>query len=847
MGGLRDAGQVGEVRDMNNRILVVDGDPRGLRVLDVSLRSAGFQVETASSGTEAWDSIQAVPPGLIIADVEVSGINGFDLCTRVRQAPGAATIPFILIAADQSLDKKIRSLEVGADDYLAKPAYIKEIVARVRGRLQRRDRERLASPRSISHERPQPQPADERFNGDLGDITVVDLVQLVEGNARSGIAHLRNESGMTGTLYFRNGAVVDAEAGRLAGYDALLRLFAWTRGTFDLEWKKVRRNDVVGRSTAELLIEGMRHLDEWNHMLGALAPVSTVFEVDYRMLAERLAEIPDEVNGVLKLCDGVRTLGQLTDESALSDLEVLNALVLLRDEAIIYDASKSGPHRGVVQDTSPGAARAAPEPFLPGAASPWGHGSESPARGRRRTAPGFGQSALSIAAIEETAQDERERHRTAARAGSPSLQEDNVIRFSTEDVATLTLSRGRSPATDRDNAGPEAAGQVAGRVSGAMSRTQRGFGPAAPTDIAPNHPTSHEVPHSTSRDSAIVREAIDARGAGSSGRSASDTGANPRPAPGDRSSGQVHSARLERAVAESSSRRALAAPRVEDVADATVRISYPDDDIDGAEALAELGLAPRWRGLRFMAVAAVLAALGYTVFRFFRVPAAPAPQIEIASPIPTSPSPSAAVAVAPSTALSEPPGSSVPGPEIVVKQRTGGEAEERPVPPALDAPPAASSEGTAIRTSEDTTPSPTPTQIPNVAAAPSPTGVKSPPATISDFARHLAQCRSAFVRDRLQEALAACAAAVETNPRSAEALTMLAHAELNRDRLPRAGELAARAIAIDPNMADAYVIIGGVAQDSGLNVEAKDAYTRYLQLAPNGRYADELRSIVNSL
>jgi DNA-binding response OmpR family regulator/tetratricopeptide (TPR) repeat protein len=841
---------------MNNRILVVDGDPRSLRVLDVSLRSAGFQVETASSGTEAWESIQAVPPGLIIADVEVSGINGFDLCTRVRQAPGAAAIPFILIAADQSLDKKIRSLEVGADDYLAKPAYIKEIVARVRGRLQRRDRERVASPRSTSHERPQSQPPDERFTGDLGDITVVDLVQLVEGNARSGIAHLRNESGMTGTLYFRNGAVVDAEAGRLAGYDALLRLFAWTRGTFDLEWKKVRRNDVVGRSTADLLIEGMHHLDEWNHMLGALAPISTVFEVDYRMLAERLAEIPDEVNGVLKLCDGVRTLGQLTDECTLSDLEVLNALVLLRDEAIIYDASNSGPRRGVVLDTSPGAGRAAPgptEPLLAGAAAPRGRGSESPDRVRRRTTPGFGQSALGIAAIDETAQDQRERYRTEARTGSPSLQEDNVIRFSTEAGGALALSRGRSPATDRDIASPEAAGQVAVRVSGAMSRTHRGFGPAAPVAGVPNQQATTEAPQSTSHDSAIVREAIDVRGVGSTGSSASKTEA--RPAPRDHHSGQVHPARPERAVSESSSRRALAAPRVEDVADATVRISYPDDDIDGAEALAELGLAPRWRGLRFMAVALVLAALGYTVFRFFRVPPARAPQIETASPIPRSPSPprSPALALAPSAAPSEPPGSSVPGPGGVVKQRTGGEAEARPVPAASGAPPAAGG-GTEISTSEDTPPPPpppppppTPTPAPNVAAAPSPSGVKPPPATISDFARNLAQCRSAFVRDRLQEALTACAGAVEANPRSAEALTMLAHAELNRDRLPRAGELAARAIAIDPNMADAYVIIGGVAQDSGLNVEAKDAYTRYLQLAPNGRYADELRSIVNSL
>ena len=99
----------------------------------------------------------------------------------------------------------------------------------------------------------------------------------------------------------------------------------------------------------------------------------------------------------------------------------------------------------------------------------------------------------------------------------------------------------------------------------------------------------------------------------------------------------------------------------------------------------------------------------------------------------------------------------------------------------------------------------------------------------------------------MREALTSCATAVAANPSSAEALTILAHAEMNRGRLAQANELANKAVGINPNLADAYVIIGGVHQDSGQNREAKAAYRRYLQLAPQGRYADELRSIVNSL
>ena len=113
--------------------------------------------------------------------------------------------------------------------------------------------------------------------------------------------------------------------------------------------------------------------------------------------------------------------------------------------------------------------------------------------------------------------------------------------------------------------------------------------------------------------------------------------------------------------------------------------------------------------------------------------------------------------------------------------------------------------------------------------------------------QQLATCRTAFAKNRMKEALAACSAAAAANPRSAEALTMLAHTELNRGNLSKAGDLAHRALAIDPAMADAYVIAGGIHQDSGQNREAKAAYRRYLQLAPHGRYADELRSIVDGL
>ena len=106
---------------MRDRLLVVDGDPTSLRVMDVSLRSAGFDVETATNGSDAWALLEGGVPDLIIADTDLGGIDGFELCLRLRKNPLGTSIPFIFLAVDKTLEHKIRSLAAGANDYLVKP------------------------------------------------------------------------------------------------------------------------------------------------------------------------------------------------------------------------------------------------------------------------------------------------------------------------------------------------------------------------------------------------------------------------------------------------------------------------------------------------------------------------------------------------------------------------------------------------------------------------------------------------------------------------------------------------------------------------------------------------------
>ncbi|MEO0813631.1 MAG: DUF4388 domain-containing protein, partial [Myxococcota bacterium] len=230
--------------------------------------------------------------------------------------------------AEKSVDHKIKGLELGVDDYLTKPIYIKEIVTRIKILLEKKEKESLEKrdPRS-------------NFAGDLADMGVVDLIQTIEIGRKSGTIRFRRDDGKLGQLYFRNGKVIDAELDRLKGEHAVYRLMVWNDGKFDIEFGQIERNDVVELSSQGLLMEGMRRLDEWGRLLEQLPALETRFAVDHHELAERLAEIPDEVNGILKLFDGERTLLGVVEDSEFGDLEAMNIISKLYFEGLIFDVS----------------------------------------------------------------------------------------------------------------------------------------------------------------------------------------------------------------------------------------------------------------------------------------------------------------------------------------------------------------------------------------------------------------------------------------------------------------------------------------------------------------------------
>jgi len=115
-------------------ILVVDDEPQIARVLKTTLSSQGYGVRSAANGEEALQEMKTWPPDLIITDLRMPGIDGLELCRRVRVD---SRVPIIVLSVKGEESIKVQALDAGADDYVTKPFSVNELLARVRAALRR--------------------------------------------------------------------------------------------------------------------------------------------------------------------------------------------------------------------------------------------------------------------------------------------------------------------------------------------------------------------------------------------------------------------------------------------------------------------------------------------------------------------------------------------------------------------------------------------------------------------------------------------------------------------------------------------------------------------------------------
>jgi len=122
---------------VKQKILVVDDEPEAVELVEFNLKQAGYGVTTASDGAEALQKARSSPVNLIVLDVMLPELDGFEICKLLRRDPTTARIPIIMLTAKAAEIDRVLGLELGADDYLTKPFSPRELLLRIKKLLDR--------------------------------------------------------------------------------------------------------------------------------------------------------------------------------------------------------------------------------------------------------------------------------------------------------------------------------------------------------------------------------------------------------------------------------------------------------------------------------------------------------------------------------------------------------------------------------------------------------------------------------------------------------------------------------------------------------------------------------------
>lgn len=304
-------------------LLLVERDAKTRRLLKVSLEQVGYDVDVARDGLDAWNRLVETPYDLVLTATTVPKLDGYGLVQRLKGDEDLGGMPVVFLLDDDSIEAKIRGLELGVEAYLVKPIFVKELLSEVEVLLAKRVRHRLSS--SV---------LETRVQGRLSDLPPIDLLESLEHGRQSGVVRMRTGD-REATVVFQDGEIIDARLRRLRGEEVIYRLLTWVSGAYEVDLSDVDVAPTVEVSTRAIIEAGMRHAAEFRALSDQLPPLETVLQVDADAYARRADQIPEEIRAIVELVDGRRTLNDLLDESPFDDLSTLETVAKLYAQSLM--------------------------------------------------------------------------------------------------------------------------------------------------------------------------------------------------------------------------------------------------------------------------------------------------------------------------------------------------------------------------------------------------------------------------------------------------------------------------------------------------------------------------------
>jgi DNA-binding response OmpR family regulator len=232
------------------RVLVVDDNAKYRELAAKIMTDAGFETITATNGFEGLSAALKHQPSLILTDINMPGMDGWQLLRMIRARPTLRRMPVIFLTDLADEEQRLRGYELGVDDYVAKPFTEVELIARV---------ERILERARLNED------TTNDMRGALAKMPVTSLLAFAELERRNGVLQLEN-NGERATLHLRDGAVMridlNAAHDHLTGLERIFHILDWTEGQFELSSAVVFAEDSLGIPTSYALLEHARRRDE---------------------------------------------------------------------------------------------------------------------------------------------------------------------------------------------------------------------------------------------------------------------------------------------------------------------------------------------------------------------------------------------------------------------------------------------------------------------------------------------------------------------------------------------------------------------------------------------------------
>jgi DNA-binding response OmpR family regulator len=307
-----------------DRILVVDDDPDNRAMIGHFLVNWGFAVDDAKNGKVALEKVKASPPALVLLDLEMPEMDGFETCERLKTNPDTEWIPVIIFTGLEKMPHRIRGFRHGADDYVVKTVEPDELRTRIDLVLKRTRRyatlaaggpvetaepaETAVASETGAVEGSEPDPT---LSLSLSRVSFPEAMRLVLAHGKNGVVHLTNGE-RTGSVHIHDGAITHASVGEEQGTEAFYELALWRNGKFDFEDTDAGKERTILTSTRSLLVEASRRSDAWSSISSKVKSFDLIPKCI--PLGVESIRLTKSDWAVLRLVDGRRTIREIVDE-----------------------------------------------------------------------------------------------------------------------------------------------------------------------------------------------------------------------------------------------------------------------------------------------------------------------------------------------------------------------------------------------------------------------------------------------------------------------------------------------------------------------------------------------------